>query len=231
VILTADHGEEFFEHRGCDHGQTLYDEVLHIPLVLRHPSVIPSEQRVEAQVREVDVMPTVLEALEMPIPPGIAGRSLLPLVRGDGRSRPLMGGFLSNTEQAVVIRHHGMKYVYSPNRTALRQRLKQENEELYDLVADPGERQNLVLSGHPRLEEFRRKAKRWTGGPKPPATIEAHFDERTTARLRALGYLAPAPDGATPSATPATTPPKPATPVTAPASAARPAAAPPARAQ
>ena len=115
-------------------------------------------------------------------------------------------------EQAVVIRHHGMKYVYSPNRTALRQKMKMENEELYDLTADPAERHNLVLSGHPRLAQFRRKARRWMGGPKPPAAAEAHFDERTTARLRALGYLAPAP-------------------VTVPASVAPPGAAPPARAQ
>ncbi|HWP64492.1 MAG TPA: sulfatase-like hydrolase/transferase [Candidatus Limnocylindria bacterium] len=213
VILSADHGEEFFEHRGCDHGQTLYDEVLHIPLIIRHPSVVPPGRRVTEQVREIDVMPTILDALELPIPPGVAGQSLLPLARGEGRGRPLLGGFLSNTEQAVVIRHHGMKYVYSPNRTALRQRQQQETEELYDLVADPGERNNLALSGHPRLEYFRRKAKRWVEGPRPPAATEVHFDEATVARLRALGYLAPAP---APPAAPPVSPPS---------------AAPPARAQ
>ena len=193
VILSADHGEEFFEHRGCDHGQTFYDEVLHVPLILRHPSVIPAGLRIPEQVRLVDVMPTVLAALEMPVPAGAVGQSLLPLARGIGGDRPLLGGFLSNTEQAVVIRHQGMKYVYSPNRTALRQRQQQETEELYDLRADPEERQNLASSGHPDLERFRRKAKRWIGGPKPPPTPEVHFDEATIARLRALGYLAPAP--------------------------------------
>jgi arylsulfatase A-like enzyme len=193
VILSADHGEEFFEHRGCDHGQTLYDEVLHIPLLMRHPSLIPPGQRIDTQVRQIDIMPTVLAALEVPIPSGTVGRSLLPLVHGDGPDRALVGGFLSNTEQAVVIREHGMKYVYSPGRSALRQRQKQENEELYDLVADPQERNNLVFSGHPRLEQFRRKAKRWVEAPKPPPAPEMHFDERTTARLRALGYLEPAP--------------------------------------
>jgi arylsulfatase A-like enzyme len=193
VILSADHGEEFFEHRGCDHGQTFYDEVLQIPLLMRHPSVIPAGRRIAEQVRLVDIMPTVLAALELPIPSGTVGHSLLPLARGLGGDRAVLGGFLSNTEQAVVIRYHRMKYVYSPTRTALRQKQKQENEELYDLEADPEEKQNLVQSGHPRLEHFRRKAKRWIDGPKPPPASEVHFDEVTTAKLRALGYLEPAP--------------------------------------
>jgi arylsulfatase A-like enzyme len=193
VILSADHGEEFFEHRGCDHGQTLYDEVLQVPLLMRHPSVIPAGERIAEQVRLVDIMPTVLAALELPIPPGTVGHSLLPLARGIGGDRAVLGGFLSNTEQAVVIRHHNMKYVYSPNRTALRQSEKQATEELYDLEADPGERKNLALTSHRHLEHFRRKAKRWVAGPKPPPAPEIHFDDVTTAKLRALGYLAPAP--------------------------------------
>jgi arylsulfatase A-like enzyme len=209
VILSADHGEEFFEHRGCDHGQTLYDEVLHIPLLMRHPSLVPPGQRIETQVRQVDIMPTVLAALEIPIPAGTVGHSLLPLVHGAGPDRALVGGFLSNTEQAVVIRQRGMKYVYSPGRSALRQRQKQETEELYDLVADPEERTNLALSGHPRLEHFRRKAKRWIEAPKPAPAPEVQFDERTMARLRALGYLAPAPKAAETEKT-ATTPAAPA---------------------
>jgi arylsulfatase A-like enzyme len=193
IILSADHGEEFFEHRGCDHGQTLYDEVLHIPLIVRHPGVVPPGTRVAEQVRLVDIMPTVLDALEVPEPPGIVGRSLLPLARGVGGDRPLLGGFLSNTEQAVVIRHQGMKYVFSPNRTALRQKHKQENEELYDLRTDPEERMNLVALGHPRLEHLRQKAKRWLSGPRPAPAPKVDFDQRTVERLRALGYLAPAP--------------------------------------
>jgi arylsulfatase A-like enzyme len=206
---------------------------------MRHPSVIPAGRRIEQQVRLIDVMPTVLAALEIPIPPGTVGHSLLPLAQGSGADRPVLGGFLSNTEQAVVIRHHRMKYVYSPNRTALRQKIKLETEELYDLEADPEERENLVMSGHPRLEYFRNKAKRWIAGPRPPMQAEVHFDDATTAKLRALGYLAPAPaNGPAPGAAPkpgtapAPAPAAAATPTPAAASAATaPPAAPPARAQ
>jgi arylsulfatase A-like enzyme len=207
VVLTADHGEEFFEHRGCDHGQTLYDEVLHIPLLLRHPSLVPPATRVAQQVRMVDVAPTVLDALDLPVPASFVGRSLLPLTRRAGVDRPVLGGFLSNSERAGLIRHHGFKYVWSPNRGALRQNRPADTEEFYDLDADPGEQHNLAGTDHPRLSLFRRKAERLAKRfqPATPAP-EVHFDPKTAARLRALGYLAqpPAPPRAAPSGDPVT---------------------------
>jgi hypothetical protein len=126
-----------------------------------------------------------------------------------------------------------MKYVYSPQRSALRQKIAKETEELYDLRADPQERENLAASGHPRLEQLRHKARRWVEGPRPAPAPKVEFDQRTVERLRALGYLAPAPAGApdhhdAPAASagvkPAAAPAAPA--ATAPAAAA-PAAAPP----
>ncbi|HWP67334.1 MAG TPA: sulfatase [Candidatus Limnocylindria bacterium] len=198
VVLTADHGEEFFEHGGCDHGQTLYDEVLHIPLLIRHPALVPAGVRVPQQVRMMDIAPTVLDALELPIPDAFMGRSLLPLARESERhDRPVLGGFLSNSERAVVIRHAGFKYVWSPQRSALRQNDGRHVEELYDLRVDPHERHNLAPAGHPRLRSFRRKAERWVNHhAKTPPAPQVEFDPAVAARLRALGYLQDAPRAA-----------------------------------
>ena len=58
VVVTSDHGDEFFEHRGKGHGHTLFDEVIKVPLIMRVPGRIPPGSRVESQVRQVDIMPT-----------------------------------------------------------------------------------------------------------------------------------------------------------------------------
>ena len=190
VVLTSDHGEEFFEHRGCDHGQTLYDEVLHIPLLMRHPLTIESGMRIDGQVRLIDVAPTILDVIDLPPPPDFAGRSLRAHLDGDGHDLPVIGGYMSNAEPAIVFRKHGLKYVYSPRRSALRtQHASRPMEELYDIEADPAEHRDLAQKGHPRLEQFREKAKKWA--TREPARRARHvqYDAATVRRLQALGYL------------------------------------------
>ena len=74
IVVTADHGEEFFEHGKWDHHQ-LYREVLHIPLIIRDPRS-PNGARRSELVDLVDVMPTTLAALEIPVPATSVGRTL-----------------------------------------------------------------------------------------------------------------------------------------------------------
>jgi arylsulfatase A-like enzyme len=190
VALTADHGEEFYEHRGCDHGQTLYDEVLHIPLLIRHPPTIEPGVRVAEQVRLIDVVPTILDLITMPPHPEFVGRSLRAHTEGKGHDLPVIGGYMSNAEPAIVFRKHGLKYIYSPRRSALRKRHKSRPiEELYDIEADPGERRDLALRGHPRLEQFREKAKKWSTRQPASRAPQVQYDSATVRRLQALGYL------------------------------------------
>lgn len=80
VILAAGHGEMFLEHGEIGHCRELYDDVVHTPLVLWGPG--GSGRRVRAPVANLDVVPTILDYLRIPIPPGLAGRSLRPLVEG-----------------------------------------------------------------------------------------------------------------------------------------------------
>ena len=75
IIVTADHGEEFGEHRGRYHGTTVYEEQVRVPLVVEGPGV-PAGRRVEAPVQTIDILPTVLGALDIPRPPRIGGYNL-----------------------------------------------------------------------------------------------------------------------------------------------------------
>lgn len=94
IIVTADHGDEFFEHGGKGHRRTLYREVMHVPLIVRAPGVPPGRV-VTAPVSLVDVMPTALELAGAAAPPGMDGESLLALTRGGAIApRPGVYGWL-----------------------------------------------------------------------------------------------------------------------------------------
>jgi len=77
VVFTADHGEEFFEHGGLGHGQTLFPEVLRVPLVIRFPGGVNGGARL-ASARHVDVLPTILEAAGRPLPGTLEGEPIDP---------------------------------------------------------------------------------------------------------------------------------------------------------
>ena len=81
VVFTADHGEGLSEHDELTHSYLLYDSTLHVPLVMRGPGVAPG-RRVAGRVRLVDVAPTVLDVLDIPVPADMQGRSLEPLLSG-----------------------------------------------------------------------------------------------------------------------------------------------------
>ncbi len=83
VVLTADHGEEFWEHAYLGHSWTLYYEVLHVPLIMRYPPRIAPGRRIETTVSLLDVAPTLLAASNVPVHKGLQGRSLWPALTGE----------------------------------------------------------------------------------------------------------------------------------------------------
>jgi arylsulfatase A-like enzyme len=151
IVLTADHGEELMEHGLVGHASTtthatLYDEILRIPMIMRAPG---EELRAPGcQVSQVDVMPTVLALLGLPIPVGLEGRDLSETLRGAVRceertvfAESILGGFQSRGETARA-------FVWSartPEWKLIRRRNLdgEESHELYDLVSDPGEKVDL----------------------------------------------------------------------------------------
>jgi arylsulfatase len=83
VIVLSDHGEAFLEHGRLLHGNTLYEEEVHVPMIMRLPGVIPAGKRVAGNVSHVDLMPTALGLLQVAAPPKIQGIDLSPMILGD----------------------------------------------------------------------------------------------------------------------------------------------------
>jgi arylsulfatase A-like enzyme len=84
IVFLSDHGEEFFDHGGLDHGHSLYGELIKVPLVFSLPGRLPADLRISEPVRLLDVTPTVLETLDLPRPGHFEGVSLKPLMDGTG---------------------------------------------------------------------------------------------------------------------------------------------------
>src|SRR4030095_5313583 len=92
VPFTSDHGEEFLEHGAMFHGQSVYGELTRVPLVLWGPGRVPAGAVVEETVESVDIMPTLLELAGLAPPPGVQGRSLVPLLAASrGGTAPTSG--------------------------------------------------------------------------------------------------------------------------------------------
>jgi arylsulfatase A-like enzyme len=85
LVFTSDHGEEFLEHGRTFHGQSLYGELTNVPLFFHQDGLVPPGVVVDHTVRNLDVMPTILELSGMTIPPDLAGQSLVPVIAAAAR--------------------------------------------------------------------------------------------------------------------------------------------------
>ena len=106
VIVVSDHGEEFFEHGGLGHHRTLFDESLRVPMLLRLPGVLPSGKTVQGLVSTADLLPTILDVLQLPERTNwIGSASFLPLIAGtdDGGRRSIVARLVTfETGNAVL---------------------------------------------------------------------------------------------------------------------------------
>jgi arylsulfatase A-like enzyme len=172
VVLLSDHGEAFGSHRFAGqtmffHGQTLYDELLRVPLLVRLPGIAPAV--VDAPVSLVDVAPTILDALGIdpaPLAPELEdapfmGRSLLPAMQGKPLApRPQWAELLpergwNHSARALVAADGSKKIIYV---------LDDKRFEVYDLAADPGEKKNLVDRVPELSRDLERQLTDWMDG-------------------------------------------------------------------
>jgi len=180
VALTSDHGEGLGEHGEQTHGFFAYETTLRVPLVLFAPRLL-APRVVRSPARHVDLVPTVLDALGLPEPPGLAGRSLLPAAVGQAQAE------VSSYFEALsgmLTRGWAPLYGVVEGREKL---IELPLPELYDLGADPREATNLAAREPARMEAlggvlagFRAR----DAGARP-----AEESAETRDRLAALGYV------------------------------------------
>jgi arylsulfatase A-like enzyme len=185
IVVLSDHGEEFWEHGAYGHGHSLYDELLHVPLLVKLPG---SGERgvIDHPVSTASVMPTVLALAGLHLPDGYPAAPPLPLETG-AADRPLFSLGLNRFEDRRAVRFGRFKYV----RWDLTGR-----EELYDLAADPGERHDIaphepqgLATGRELIKAFDEQSRDARRRLRLGEGEEAQLDDGTLARLRALGYV------------------------------------------
>jgi len=211
VVLTSDHGEEFFEHGGKTHRGQLYQESVHVPLVLAWPAGLPAGRRVEGPVGIVDVLPTVCALAGVSPPRALSGRDLSGLARGDEGNTPtdyLTELLVFPPGQDAPLRQIGLRY---GARHALLRRAPGEEPrwEGYDLGENPREAGagQLAPAGSPtrqgleeRLEAARTRIRTVRDGAFPRGKQAVPLTAAESAELQKMGYAGAGAGGGTGSA-------------------------------
>jgi len=182
VVFTGDHGESLGEHGELTHGLFGYEATLRVPLVLFAPRIL-EPRVVTEEVRHVDLLPTILDALQLPIPDGLSGRSLLPAAAGRAPGanpeatyfEALSGQLVRGWAPLYGVVEGGMKYVDLPL------------PELYDLREDAAELHNLARDRPGVVAALSRSLERFRS--RDPGVTVVQEDLETRQRLAALGYV------------------------------------------
>ncbi len=142
LIVTADHGEAFGEHGQKYHATTVYEELLHIPLLVHYTGIKP--RKIKQPVSLVDMAPTILDAFRLPAPGAYMGQSLVPLIAGRDvqLSRPIVAD--SPRLMRAMVFQDGMKLIFN---------IRTNVYELYDLNSDPEELNN-IYDEHPEAPVY-----------------------------------------------------------------------------
>ena len=186
VVVIADHGEGLGDHRETAHGIFLYDNVIRVPFIIRAPFAGLRARIVDDVTRTVDVMPTLLELIEVAAPENSEGKSLLPLMTGEARSL--------NLDAYAESLYPLYRFGWSDLRALRSGRFKviaAPRPELYELDRDPFEAHNVFDAQRAlgermieRLREIERSARSSTAeGARP------QIDAETAAKLASLGYV------------------------------------------
>ncbi len=179
IVFLSDHGEGLDDHGEDEHGVLIYRESIHVPLMVKLPKSARRGESVRAAVGLVDVFPTIVDVLGMPLPPGLAGRSLLGTPDPAGApprriySETLYPRLHLGWSDLASLEDEHDHYIESPR------------PELYDLAADPGEKNDLAAGLPPALRSMRAQLLAMPRPLQPPG----NSDPEQMKKLAALGYI------------------------------------------
>jgi arylsulfatase A-like enzyme len=205
IVFTSDHGEEFWEHGGYEHGHSLFNEVIRVPLIIKLPKSITSRAiddnegptistaasgKIDETVTTQSIMPTILDISGIEYDANyLSSGSLKPLLRNPDShiQEPIISAGLLYFEDQESVTFNGSKYI----------RFTETNREiLYDLIGDPGERISVLNSSPQKAERARNILRNHTkvaekirenNGIASGKVVE--YDQETKEKLKSLGYL------------------------------------------
>lgn len=184
ILVTGDHGEEFGEHAGYFHGQSLYDELLHVPLMWKPPASwdAPRDQVIDGLVEQRNAGATFLDAAGVrQLPAGT--HTLVPWIRGQRHDAPNRYTVSEGVDQIAV--HEGRWKMIVGREGAP----TGGGFQLYDLEKDPGEQKNLAEGKRTRLALMRQLLTTWRKGLHPAKQKRVTMDTETHEGLKNLGYV------------------------------------------
>ena len=182
IVLTSDHGESLGEHGERTHGFFVYDATLKVPLMLSGKQSLPANKSISGQVRLVDVVPTILDLVDVAVPDMAQGVSLVGLIEGANSEKAVAYSECYTSQlnfgwaPLASLRQDGFKYIDAPS------------AELYDLTKDPGEIDNLLSADRERARSMKSALEALQSSWPGSFSARHQPDPDTLARLRSLGY-------------------------------------------
>jgi arylsulfatase A-like enzyme len=200
IVFTADHGEAFGDEHGLvGHQDVMYDEVLHIPMIVQYPAM-GAPRRIAAPVELIDLYATIAELAGIPVPPGTRSVSLVPLLDGERseREKPYAFSaryFFEDGRDWLAVRDRDWKLLartpdaHATTRSAPQWDLADPATyyELYRLSDDPGEEHDVFESHPAEVARLSRVLAAW-GDTVAQGPTRPELDDATHEALRALGY-------------------------------------------
>jgi arylsulfatase A-like enzyme len=197
IVVTADHGEEFFDHGKVGHGHSMYNELLHVPLIIRLPGASPVQAKSEYKkdVQLVDILPTIFELSSLEIPDDLEGESLVSILKGKDNRSYLHPGFSDFLNGQRVVKTGRFKLIYRGLKTTVFD-LKTDPAETTDLSDTRpvtlsmlrdllGEQQGRFISSNAASDKPLKRQKK----AKIRKSENTVIDAETRQQLKALGYM------------------------------------------
>ena len=189
IIITSDHGEEFLDHGSLGHSHSLYQELIHVPLIIKMPHSLSRHEKSFARICNervsiIDIMPTILGTLGIDPPAQAAGEDLFDngsLSKEQGNND--IFSEVSTWKVLNTIIRENWKYIYNTCT---------QKDELYNISRDPKELNNLIHQESALAHELKQEMYRWASASPQAPSIKKEFalSNEVEEQLKAMGYLA-----------------------------------------